>query len=421
MKIKLLMRVAASLLLTGILAFVLNSCKKDEVPVFDVPTIAVVANNSSPYPGDKIVFTINVAAKGKLKDVSTNGTVIKTYTNNELEDNFTYEYTVPATATLGSTSIAFSVTDKQGVPKIAEGSSAFIIQNPDFRGNPKVLFNFQTAAPNATVKAITRDIGGNPWENAYDITQEVADPTNASNKVLQADRKGAHEWYFQGGGAVAAEFVSKLSETEMQGLVAGTRVLQMNVYFKEVKKLVTVRATAGGTDIPNTDLSWKFTDTKRAWNFDLQDSTKAIPIAIEVGNKAKWNYNGGNPLGKKFYLVGSLSIANQWQTVTFSRRGSKTDATSGKKFADKPLLQSSTALAYTDDATVGLDQIDYLSMIVNNRVTSFKNSSGYLELPGDGNGWNSNVVASIADDHNTYYIDNIRIIDAKDYNKNPNK
>jgi hypothetical protein len=421
MKIKLFARITTSLLLTGILVFVLDGCKKDEVPIFDTPTIAVVSDNSSPFPGDKVVFTINVAAKGKLKDVSVNGAVVKSYTANELEDSFTYEYTVPANATLGPNAIAFSVTDKQAAPKMAESPSTLTVQNPDFRGNPRVLFNFQSAAPNATIKAITRDIGGNPWENAYDIFQEVADPANASNKVLQADRKGAHEWYFQGGGAVAAEFVSKLSETEMQGLVAGTRVLQMNLYFKEVKKTATVRATAGGADIPNVDLSWKFTDAKRAWNFDLQDSTKAIPIAIEVGNKAKWDFNGGNPLGKKFYLVGSLSAANQWQTVTFSRRGSRTDATSGKKFADKPLLQSSTALAYTDDATVGLDQIDYFSIIVNNRVTSFKNPTGYLELPGDGNGWSDNVVASIADEHNTYYIDNIRIIDAKDYNKNPNK
>lgn len=421
MKIKLLTRITASLLLTGILLFVLESCKKDEVPVFDTPTIAVVADNSSPYPSDKVVFTIQVSAKGKLKDVSANGVVIKTYTTDVLTDNFTYEYTVPATASLGPTAINFIVNDKQATAKVATNASNLVVQNPDFRGNPKSIFNFQTAAPNATVKAITRDIGGNPWENAYDVIQEVADPANASNKVLQADRKGAHEWYFNGGGAVFTEFVSKLSETDMQGLVAGTRVLQMNVYFKEVKKLVTVRATAGGADIPNTDLSWKFTDAKRAWNFDLQDSTKAIPIALALGNKAKWEWNNGNPLGKKFFLVGSLSAANQWQTVTFSRRGSTTDAVSGKKFEDKPLLQSSTQLAFTDDATVGLDQIDYLSIIVNNRKTSFKNPSGYLELPGDGNGFSNTTVASIADDHNTYYIDNIRIIDAKDYNKNPNK
>jgi hypothetical protein len=421
MKIKLLARIAASLLLTGTLVFVLDSCKKDEVPVFGEPTIAVVADNSSPYPSDKVVFTIQVAATGKLKEVSANGVVIKTYTTDLLQDNFTYEYTVPATASLGPSAVTFTVTDKQATPKVATNPSTLTIQNPDFRGNPKVLFNFQTAAPNATVKAITRDIGGNPWENAYDIKQEEPDPVNASNKTLQADRKGAHEWYFQGGGGIFTEFVSKLSETEMQALVAGTRVLQMNLYFKEVKKTATVRATAGGADIPNVDLSWKFTDAKRAWNFDLQDSTKAIPIALAFGNKAKWDYNGGNPLGKKFFLVGSLSAANQWQTVTFSRRGSKTDPVSGKKFEDKPILQSSTALAYTDDATVGLDQIDYLNIIINNRVTSFKNLNGYLELPGDGNGWSDNVVASIADDHNTYYIDNIRIIDAKDYNKNPNK
>lgn len=420
MKMKLFSRLSSVLLVVGLI--VLYSCKKDEVPVFDVPTIAVVADNSSPFPGEKVVFTINVTALGNLKEVSLNGAVIKSYTTDLTQDNFTYEYTVAANQTLGPAVLTFGVTDKQATPKVGATPATITIQNPDFRGNPKVLFNFQAATPNSSVRAITRDIGNQPWENAYDIFQDIADPTpaNVGNKVLQVDRKGAHEWFFQGGGAVFFEFASRLSETDMQGLVAGTRVIQMNVYFKQVPKTATVRGVVNGPDLPNTDLSWKIADARRAWSFDLQDSAKAIPISLEIGNKAKWDFNNGAPLGKKFYLTGSVSAANQWQTVTFSRRGSRT-TTTGRIVTDKPILQSSTALAFTDDATVGLDQIDYIAAIFNNRVTGFPNPSGFLELPGDGNGWNENVVASISDDHNTYFVDNIRIIDAKDYNKNPNK
>jgi len=418
MKINLFTRLSSLLLVVGLI--VLYGCKKDEVPIFEVPVIAVVADNSSPFPGDKVLFTVDVSALGNLKEVSLNGAVIKSYTTDLTKDNFTYEYTVPPTSALGPAILTFGVTDKQATAKTAASPTTITVQNPDFRGNPKVLFDFQASTPNTSVKAITRDSGPNSWENAYAIEQVKDDPTAASNKVLQADRKGAHEWFFQGGGSVYFEFASRLSETDMQGLVAGTRVIQMNVYFKQVPKTATVRGVVNGPDLPNTDLSWKIADARRAWSFDLQDSAKAIPISLEVGNKAKWNFNNGLPLGKKFYLTGSVSVANQWQTVTFSRRTSRTN-TLGRKITDKPILQSSTALAFTDDATVGLDQIDYIAAIFNNRVTGFPNPSGFLELPGDGNGWNDRVVASISDDHNTYFVDNIRIIDAKDYNKNPNK
>jgi hypothetical protein len=41
-------------------------------------------------------------------------------------------------------------------------------------------------------------------------------------------------------------------------------------------------------------------------------------------------------------------------------------------------------------------------------------------MPGDGNGWSASNAIGISDDHNTYLIDNIRTINAADFDKNPN-
>jgi|GEM_PF-3172776 hypothetical protein len=434
-----------SLWLLATVAF-LGACKDDD-PVFEAPTIAVTVNNSQPFPGDVVKYTVAVSAAGGLNDVTLGGISIKAYgtTAPVNEDTFEYDYTVPANATLGPTSLIFEVTDKQPIPKKTEFSSELTVQNPDFRGNPIVLFNFQSAIPNNTVKSITRDSGPNSWENAYTLTFDVADPVagNTANKVLQADRKGAHEWFFQGGGAIQVEFNNSISEDDIQKVVSGERVLQMNMFFKEVPKLATLHKNpdnVDGTKQENVDLSWKLTSTsifappataanKKGWKYESNDSiVNSIPITIEVGNRALWAWNNGDVRGKKFYLAGSIAQAGGWQTVTFSRvAGSFTrdeTKTGGAKWIRNnfaPAIQTSTSPAALQDQAVGLDQINYFSIIINNRLTSFKNKDGWFDMPGEGNGWNAGVVASISDDHNSYFIDNIRTIDAKDFDKNPNK
>jgi hypothetical protein len=406
--------ILSGLLLLGI-SFV--SCNRDEVETFDAPTIAVTSNNSSPFPGDEITFNVTANAKGGLKSVSLNGNVIKTYSNKEVTDQFEYKFTVPANATLGATNYEFRVDDAQETSLNGKFTVTATVQNPDFRGNPIVLFNFNSTIPNAQIAALTFDSGPNSWEAAYALTTEVADPANGANKVLQANRLGAHEWYFQGGGALFMKLANTLNEDQVNGLISGDRVLQMNMYFKEVPKIVVAHKSPAdpASTQAQFDASWRFDRTTRAWNFNSQDTTqKAISVALEIGNAEAWAWNNGSPLGKKFFLVGSITKANEWQTVTFSRR--EKDANGNFN----PLPQSSTAPAYLDDPAVTLDRINYIAIILNNRKTGTPNTDGWFEMPGDGNGWAPDRPVGISDDHNEYLIDNIRIIDADEYDKNPN-
>lgn len=423
------------------LAIIAVSCAEDEPKIFDQPTISVVADNNTPFADEEIVFTVAVAAPGGLKEIKLDGQVIKTYTGGEKSDEFEHTYDLPTGTSLGNKSFSFTVADDQKKVKENMTTYSVTVQDPEARGNPLMWYDFNGILPNGTVKAITRDIGGNPWENAYDLTVSSTDPTNAANKVLQADRKGAHEWYYQGGGSVFIEFTNSISEDDIDALVSGERVLQMNIYFKEVPKLITAHKDPANPDGPtkqtNVNMSWMFNYTNDAavtgvpevWDFEQQDSLKgAIPIAIQLGNKGQWDWNGGYVQGKKFYLVGSLKEKNGWQTVTFSRMvGTITDTGSGWTYNNyKVGPQSSTASAALHDPTVGLDQINYVSIILNNRKTGFPNTylnpgSPWYEMPGDGNGWNSGNIVGISDDHNSYYIDNLRTIDAADYDKNPNQ
>jgi hypothetical protein len=397
--------------------------KDDEVVPFDAPTVAVTVDNSTPFPKDEIKFNVTANAKGGLKSISLNGNVIKTYSNKETSDQFEYKFLVPENATLGATNYEFRVEDVQSPSLSGKFTVTATVQNPDFRGNPVVLFNFNSTIPNTQVASLTFDSGPNSWEAAYALTTEVADPANGANKVLQANRLGAHEWYFQGGGALFVKFANSLNEDQVNGLVSGDRVLQMNMYFKEVPKIITAHKSPAdpASTQAQFDASWRFDRTTRAWNFNSQDTLqKGISVAIEVGNAEAWAWNNGNPLGKKFFLVGSITEANKWQTVTFSRREKVVTGTGQFDFILNPLAQSSTAPAYLDDAAVTLDKINYLAVILNNRKTSQPNTDGWFEMPGDGNGNAPDRPVGISDDHNQYLIDNIRIIDADEYDKNPN-
>ena len=416
---------------------VVYSCSDDEdPPVFDAPTIAVTSDNSSPFPTDVVTFTINVTATGGLSEVTLDGTVIKSYSNNEESDQFTHEVTIAEDATLGPTDFNFAVSDAQTTVKNGDFSLSITVRNPDLRGNPVLLYDFQSAVPNSSVEEITRDIGDASWKNAYEIFLDAADPVNPANQVLQADRKGAHEWEFQSGGAVFINFADFIDEDDIQGLVDGTRVLQMNFYFQEVPKIVSAHKSPADTESTRNDdvnVSWTFDlvddaideDYKNVWSFDTQDSSQyGIPLAIELGNNAAWAWNGGDVTGKKLYLVGSITKANDWQTVTFSRRGGNIIRNAGDDGWEYnnfvPLTQASSDQAALQDTNIGLDEIDYMAIIMQNRFTSFENPDGWFQFPSNGNQWQSDVPWSIVDDHNSYFIDNIRIIDAVEYDKNPN-
>ncbi|HMO40396.1 MAG TPA: hypothetical protein PKC76_01765 [Saprospiraceae bacterium] len=400
-----------------VLAVGLSSCKKDDTPPeFNAPTIAVTFDNSEPFPGDMVTFRITATAPGGLARVELNGMTIKSYTAGETSDQFDYEFTVPAGATLGPTTYTFTVTDAQTNVKNGSFEANLTIQNPDFRGSPVMLADFNSSIPNSQVQSITFDSGPNSWEAAYALTLDFTDPMNVANRVLRANRLGACEWFFQGFGAVFTTFTQFLSEDDMAGLADGSRVLQMNVLMQENPKVIAVHTNPNDVDGTRVqrDVSYTFKLAERAWNYDAQDSVQAIPLRIEIGNASAWSWNNGNPLGKKMFLTGSLTKPNAWETVTFSALRENTQG----DFV--PLRAGASQSAYLDDPNIGLDQINYMALIVNAGFSAGIPIDGVFEIPGDGNGWRADVTVRIRDDHNSYLIDNIRVIDAADYDKNPN-
>ncbi|MEM7107248.1 MAG: hypothetical protein AAF519_03400 [Bacteroidota bacterium] len=408
----------------------------DEVTIFDAPSIAVVVDNSAPFQGDEITFSITVSAEGGLSSVSLNSQVIKQYSDETTEDTFDHMVVIEEGATTGPTSFEFTVEDTQLEVKSGAFPVSITIQNSDLRGTPVLLTDFQDAIPNSDIEAITFDSGPNPWEGAYsEVDGQAEDPTNPANLVLKANRLSAHEWFFQGGGAVFLQYADFISEEEIQAIVDGNRVLQMNLYFQENVKMQEVHTDPNDVDNNRlmADLSYTFNSLAaenytnddgvvnnglfRGWNFDQQDSVTGISVRLEIGNAATWDFNDGDPLGKKFFLVGTITKPNEWETVTFSPLFN-----SGT--SDEPDLIPRTTgdanLTFLDDANIGIDAIDYMAIILNNRRTRYDNPDGFFEVPGDGNGNQSNVIAGITDDHNTYFIDNIRVIDADVFDQNPN-
>ncbi len=434
MKKNLLTRAPAIWMMLVLINF---SCGDDDegVTIFDAPSIAVVVDNSEPFQGDEITFSITVSADGGLSSVSLNSQVIKQYATETTQDTFDHTVSIDEAATTGPTSFAFTVEDTQAEVKSNAFPVSITIQNSDLRGTPVLLTDFQNGVPNSDIEAITFDSGPNSWEGAYgDVDPQAQDPNNAANLVLQANRLGAHEWFFQGGGAVFLKYENFLAEEEMQAIIDGDRVLQMNLFFQENQKMQEVHTDPNDVDNNKltADLSYTINSLVaenyttdgvvnnglfKGWNFDQQDSVAGISVRLEIGNAAAWDFNDGDPLGKKFFLVGTITKSNEWETVTFSPLfNSGTD----EEPELIPRATGDTNTTFLDDAAIGIDAIDYMAIILNNRRTRYDNPNGYFELPSNGNQNATDVVAGISDDHNTYFIDNIRIIDADVYDQNPN-
>jgi hypothetical protein len=111
---------------------VLSSCKKDDdedpaPETFADPTITATANQSQQKPGEKVTFTIAVAAEGGLASVKQGTTEIKTYTDSKTTDVFTYEFTIPEGQAEGALQVPFTVTDKQSTAKTASASPSITV------------------------------------------------------------------------------------------------------------------------------------------------------------------------------------------------------------------------------------------------------------------------------------------------------
>ncbi len=197
----------------------------------------------------------------------------------------------------------------------------------------------------------------------------------------------------------------------------------MNIYYEFVgKDDVTVHNNPedSGNEANQSVENFSYTLEdfgRKGWSFELQDSIdKVVPIQIELGNEALW---GDFPTGRGLQLFGTVTKFDEWQTVTFSvgynTSGDPVD------FSLAPTTTGDGNQGFILDPTnVDETNIDYLGMIFNAGHTGTLNPEGWYELPMESNGWSSDNVVTVRDDHNPYYVDNIRIIDADVYDQNPN-
>ncbi len=191
--------ILGSLVLVTGLILAVGCSDDDEVVIFDAPAIAVVADNTSPFQGDIVTFTITVSSEAGLQSVSLNGTEIKTYSSATLEDEFTHEVTIEDDATTGPTSFSFSVTDTQ-VEVLGDNFDVSItIQNGDLRGTPLLISNLQDDIPNSSIEFIEWSSFTDQWggiQNSVVMEHPIDDPTNSANKVVRVLRNSVNEWGF---------------------------------------------------------------------------------------------------------------------------------------------------------------------------------------------------------------------------------
>ncbi len=411
---------------------ILGSCTlsdEEEGPELAAPRITVTPSDPNPFPGDTVVFTIEVKAEAGLALVGFESITLKQYTNEVTEDVLSHTIVIPEGAGVGIRSYNFVVIDLQSRQKRGATNVILDIQNPDFRGNPITLSNFNNRFPDPFVTRLFTDTAGVSNEPTYMVTERVPDPENDNNVSLSVLRTNANETAFNGHGAIQVILVNPIAPEDVQGLINGDRVLQMNVLLQEKPRLVAAHkspADPESTRMEDVDLSWRFDDhAGENWNFDQQQNVKSIPILIELGNNTLWNHNGtGNNSGRYFYVQGSLTVTNEWQTVTFSRMTGMVElnADNTRNYDNlTPLANISTQTASLEDSRISDQEIDRLAIQINPVITAFINPDGWLQFPDEANGFATDQPFQVIDNHNDYYLDNIRIIDVDDYDKNPNE
>lgn len=420
--------VFAQLLALLVLSTACESLFNEETgPELGPPIIQVTASNPTPFPGDTILFTIEVNAAGELATVAFEEMILKNYPAGQMMDVLTHQIVIPEGLSFGPQDYDFVVIDRQIQEKRAAETIALDIQNPTFRGNPKLVANFNSIPPDPFILQVFADSTALN-EAAYQIKSNVIDPKNDNNRVISVIRNSVLESAFNGHGGIQVPLVNNLEESDVQGLINGTRVLQMNVFLDQQPKLASAHMSPEDPVIStadNIDFSWTFeNDVEATWNFNLQKETDGIPILIELGNDALWNKSPTNPMsGRSIYLIGSLSKVNEWETVTFSvLQGNVGYSPDGKRSFEalQPIGLNSGVMAIPEDNRVSNNSINRLAIQPNSRVTEKPNTEGWFQLPDTQNNFTSDIPVPIIDNHNSYLIDNLRIIDTDQYDKNPN-
>ena len=393
------------------------------------PSIKVTPTPNSPYPGDTVIFSIEVDAVGGLNFVAFENQTLRTYPEGIDSDLLTHQIHIPEATSFGNRSYNFVVIDRQIREKRGAETVVLDVQNPAFRGSPILIANFNAIPPDPFVFEVFSDFIFATDNTAYQIKANEIDPINRNNRVLSVIRNPAMERDFNGIGALQINLTDTIRREDVVALISGERVLQMNIFFQEVTQLVTAHKTPvdfQDSATENVDISWNLAAHSTAvWNFDQQTEVKGIPVLIELGNNLAWNNNQtGNSSGRLITLIGALTVSNEWQTVTFS-------ATTGDIFLGSdglrnyndivPISRISNSPATIEDESVALNQINRIAIQLNNRITGFDHPDGWLEIPSAENGNQSNIPYQIRDDHNTYFIDNVRIIDTDEFDQNPNE
>lgn len=109
----------------------LTSCDDDPDPSFEEPTIAVTPSTVSDLPGATVSLSIAVTADAGLKNITVNGTEAKAYTSGTTADAFIYNFTIPATAAVGSSvTLTMVVSDVQNPAHTATASATVTVGDP---------------------------------------------------------------------------------------------------------------------------------------------------------------------------------------------------------------------------------------------------------------------------------------------------
>jgi hypothetical protein len=360
-----------------LLGFAVSCDEEDEI--FEAPTISVVADNTTPFADEDIIFTVQVIAPGGLKQVTLDGQVIKSYSSGEKEDQFQHVVTLPSNVTFGNRSFEFEVTDNQGSPRSESNSVSVEVKNPAERGNPLMIAKFDVSVyPSGKVSSVSTAMQNQGWgdffagEFAFGTDNVI---TTNTNKVLKYKKTNTWGWEQYVGFDIDLINAAQISEDEWEALAAGERVLQVNVYFQHVPQI----NDQGGNDSQIFPANGGY-----------------IPIEGYIGDKEKWGFVNGVNVGRRIWLKGKLTANETWQTVTLT--------------AFNPDENDLPGDPKDIDATVGFDQID--------RVSISCNPGGFQRKADDTKVYNGGFSPPF--DHNNYFFYNLRLIDTSEKDNNPN-
>lgn len=246
-----------------IMSLALTMACTDDDPVetvFADPTITIEAPDGEVLVGGTVTLSVTVEAEAGLSSVSLNGDNIKTYSQGEITDTFDHEF-VPVEN--GTVSLVFVVEDSKGTTIESETVSVEAVGDPGF-----LLADFGGAAgSNVTLSTIdpdhwdadrtitTFDVNGNlstsaTFENVNDqFTIETGVENPDANAAIEYQGKAMKVvknpagWGTAGWSHIMFDFGTTLDKADVEalpqvnaeqtGLTAGTKVVEIDVYYAD--------------------------------------------------------------------------------------------------------------------------------------------------------------------------------------------